>query len=147
MNNDELLKYYERQYGPFLHMAQNDKAIWMRYLIQGGTIFAPFEYDVRVGDGVTMPTGSTSQEIGIAFALTTKRIDAVCVNQNKVRIIEVKQRAGLSAIGQLLGYKELYEKSFAPPLECEMFLVTDELQPDMRPLLITNKIGFIEVGY
>ena len=64
-----------------------------------------------------------------------------------MRIIEVKQRAGLGAIGQLIGYKELFDKMPGPYSDSEMWLITDCLQPDMKTLLISNNINFVEVGY
>jgi hypothetical protein len=146
MTGDDLLKFYERLYGPFTHMAPGDKAIWLRYLIQGGAQFAPFTYDLRVGNGLDMgPNASTFQK-NAAHALTTKRIDALCHVAGNVRIIEVKQRAGLSAIGQLIGYRELYCQTINPAANCDMWLVTDSLQPDMRALLILNNIYLSEVG-
>ena len=145
--DDDLIKFYERTYGPFIHMFPNDKAIWMRYLMQGGSVFAPFTYDARVGQGVTMPVGSTSQALTIAFALTTKRIDALSFGSNQVRVFEVKPRAGLGAIGQLIGYRDLYLKTFGSDKNVEMHLITDKLQPDMVTVLTINNIQYTEVGY
>lgn len=144
--NDNLIRWYERQYGPFVHMSQLDKAIWLRYLMAGGSQFAPFIYDLRVGDGVKMPTGSTDFDIRAALALTTKRIDAIAFHANRVRIYEVKQRAGLSAIGQLVGYKTLHDLAFPSSSVSEMWLITDRLQPDMTTPLITAGINYVEVG-
>lgn len=146
MTNDELLKFYERQFGPFVHMGPADKAIWLRYLMQGGAQFAPFSYDVRVGEGVTLPPGSTVAIQNLAYALTTKRIDVVCKVGSITRIIEVKLRAGLGAIGQLIGYDELWHSTFGGNWETEKWLITDVLQPDMKPLLLSNDIHFFEVG-
>ena len=42
-------------------------------------------------------------------ALTQKRIDVVGWNGNRPTIIEVKVRAGLSALGQVLGYVALFK--------------------------------------
>jgi len=146
MADNPLLTHYERLYGPFVHMAPNDKAIWLRYLMMGGAQLAPFQYDVRVGTGVQMPSGSSPMELNIAHALTTKRIDALCHVDGKVRIIEVKQRAGLSAIGQLIGYGQLFVKTFPQSPPYELWLVTDQLQPDMSGVLIENNIHYVEVG-
>ena len=51
------------------------------------------------------------------------------------------------ALGQLLGYCELFRNGNQSVLDCEMYLVTDEVQPDMTGLLITNDIHLVEVGY
>lgn len=146
MTNDELLKFYERQYGPFVHMAVGDKAIWLRYLLQGGAQFAPFAYDLRVGDGVSMPSGTSQMTSGIAYALTTKRIDVLYFFNGTAVIVEVKNHAGLSAIGQLIGYRDLYVRDYPDQPRPQMLLVTDRLQPDMVHVLTENGINYVEVG-
>lgn len=143
---DPLIETYERRYGPFIHMAPLDKSVWVRYLMQGGAQFAPFTYDLRVGNGLKMPAGSDSITLRTAYALTTKRIDVLCFVDQRPRIIEVKQRAGLSAVGQLIGYRDLYNRQFPEQPIPEMFLVTDVLQPDMRPVLLESNISYYEVG-
>lgn len=140
------LRWIEQQFGPFVHMAPLDKAIWSRYLVQGGAQFAPYAYDVRVGDGVDMGPNASAMDRAAAYALTTKRIDAVAIVNGRPRIIEVKQRAGLGAIGQLKGYGLLYKQQFPSQPNPELFLVTDYLQPDMLPILNSEGINVIEVG-
>lgn len=141
-----LVELYERRFGPFIHMAPLDKSIWVRYLMQGGEQFAPFTYDVRVGDGLQMPNGTDALGLRIAYVLTTKRIDVLCYVNQRARIIEVKQRAGLSAIGQLIGYRDLYARQFPDQPIPEMLLITDVLQPDMKPILLQSNIQYYEVG-
>jgi len=146
MTDDQLIKFYERTYGPFVHMSELDKAIWLRYLMQGGTILAPFRYDVNVGDGVDMGPGANGFEVRTAYALTTKRIDVLALKGSTIVVIEVKQRAGLGAIGQLIGYRDLFMRQFPDRTIVEMLLVTDTLQPDMVHLLAQNNIQYYEVG-
>ena len=146
MRGDDLIKFYERQYGPFTHMAPGDKAIWVRYLMHGGNLFAPFAYDIRVGNGTQMPPGSTNRQLRTAYALSTKRIDVLCAVSGTMRIIEVKQRAGAGAVGQLITYRDLYLLDTANKYPVEMWLITDELQPDMSHVLTGNNIHCVEVG-
>ena len=147
LKGDDLVRFYERLCGPFIHMAQGDKAIWVRYLMSGGSAWAPFTYDVRVGNGVEMPSGSLPLSVKAAFALTTKRIDAVNFGREKIRIIEVKLRAGASAVGQLITYRDLFVRTYPNTPPIEMWLITDQLQPDMISVLIETGINYIEVGY
>lgn len=146
IQNTATLEWYERLYGPFVHMSQEEKAIWIRWLQQGGSQFAPFIYDLRVGDGLKMPIGSSSFAINAAYALTTKRIDALYIQGNMTVIVEVKRRAGLSAVGQLIGYRDLISKTPGVTSQLEMLLVTDTLQPDMQTILRENAIHWNEVG-
>lgn len=146
MADDQLIKFYERTYGPFVHMSEPEKAIWLRYLMAGGTSLAPFEYDLRVGRGLDMGAAATGFEVRTAAALTTKRIDAIARSGSTIVIFEVKQRAGLGSIGQMIGYRDLYLQTFPTSTTVEMLLVTDQLQPDMVQLLIQNQIRYYEVG-
>lgn len=86
-----------------------------------------FDYNVRVGQG-TDP--GPTYEPGIrkmAIDNTKKRIDAVAYKGNQATLIEVKDRAQLSAVGQLVGYSHLY------PMDH-----TDEPVPLL--LLVTNRV-------
>ncbi len=136
----------EIKFGRFVHMSPLDKAIWAKWLLNGGDRFAPFEYDVRVGDGVEMPEDASETEIKLALALTTKRIDATSKFGGVSQIYEVKPRAGFSAIGQLVGYKTLYRAKFPTEKRISMILVTDRLQPDMIQPLAAARIAYIETG-
>lgn len=121
----------EARFGRFTHMGPNDKLIWTKFLLQGGHTLAPFEYDVRVGRGIALPADASDVEVRAAEALTTKRIDVVAFGNNRRHIIEVKIRAGLSAIGQLVGYQMLYRDKFDYFGDLDLWLITDILQPDL----------------
>lgn len=139
---EELTRTYERMYGPFIHMVPSEKYIWARWLASGGRVHAPFVYDLRVGDGLTMPATSSRFEINQAYALTTKRIDALYYDGELCVIIEVKRRAGASAVGQLLTYRELILRGPNPPPAVAMLLVCESLQPDLALVLDQHNIQY-----
>lgn len=142
----ETIENFEHLYGPFTRLAVRDKAIFYRYLLQGGYANAPFRFDVRVGSGIEMPASATPTELIIATALTTKRIDVLHESESETVIYEVKHYAGLSAVGQLLGYKILYaqDNPNTPPIR--LVLITDKIQPDMLNFLADHNIELHEVG-
>lgn len=142
--NSTLIQY-ERAYGPFTHMSMQEKAIWLRFLQAGGTQFRPFHYDVRVGDGLQMPPGSSGYDIRAARALTTKRIDVLYFDGPIAVIVEVKVRAGTTAVGELITYRDLYMKTPGFTGMTRMVLVTDELQPDMASVLDSLGIHYVIV--
>lgn len=146
MTDDDLRKTYERMYGPFTHMGPEDAAIWVRFLVRGGNIHAPFYYDLRVGDGVQMPPDASDRSLRIAAALTTKRIDVLWYEQLTPVICELKKYAGATAIGQLILYRQLFAYSFPNQPPARTVLITDRLQPDMITSLTENDIQYIEVG-
>lgn len=50
------------------------------------------------------------------------RIDAICRAYNNLYIVEVKQKLKMEALGQLLCYKEMWEKRY-PQVTNKIFLV------------------------
>jgi len=114
----------------FPRMSSEDTQIWKRFLSQFGENFSSFDYDFKVGDGVTPDLPIPEKFLNDFKELTKKRIDALGYNPSGVTIFEVKPRAGTSALGQLLTYKNLFVKSYpgvnviALVLVCE--LATDE---------------------
>jgi hypothetical protein len=142
MIGDATLRAYERAFGPFVHMSQQEKAIWLRWLQKGGTVYAPFQYDVRVGSGLQMPPGSTIYSVKAAYALTTKRIDVVFMQNGIPVITEVKVRAGTTAVGELITYRDLYIKGDPGTPTPALLLITDSLQPDIAHVLEENGISW-----
>jgi hypothetical protein len=90
------------------HMKAGEIEIWDRFLA-----LAPlgqgwdWHYDVKVGDGVHLGDYEQAWVKDMAKALTQRRIDALGTRGNQLAIVEVKERAGLGAVGQLLGYRRL----------------------------------------
>ncbi len=89
-----------------------------------------FEFNVRAGQGID-PGPSYSDADRAQFKLNTKkRIDAVAYRGNSVTIIEVKDRAGTTALGEILSYETLYALDHGgTPIR--LLLVTNVLQADM----------------
>ncbi|MEM4413213.1 MAG: hypothetical protein QXD59_02945 [Candidatus Caldarchaeum sp.] len=125
----------EIRYGPFTHLMPREVPIWRGWLLGEGAKYAPYDYDVMVGEGIELPPETTDFERRIAQILTSKRIDAVSRLPGTVHIFEVKPRAGLAAIGQVLGYVALYREKFGRNRKVQPWIITDEFQPDVKPLL------------
>lgn len=136
----------EKQFGRFVHMSPQDKYIWAKALLDGWIKYAPFSYDVRVGDGVPVPESASRLEKLLAYQLGAKRIDVVAKPNGETWLIEVKPRAGLSAIGQLIGYRVLYAAEHPDETTIRTWLVTDQLQNDMIKPLEAAEIEVYEVG-
>jgi len=145
MTTPDLAATYERIYGPYTHMGPGDKAIWSAYLMAGAAQFAPFTYDLRVGNGADIGANPDRLTQSIAAALTRKRIDVLYFVDGVPVIVEVKQRAGPSAVGQLLSYQKLFMQDNPTLPKPRLVLVTDVLQPDMIATLIEYEISYYEV--
>ena len=119
----------------YAHMKVDEAAIWERFLVQLPWRVLAIEYDLRLGDGVLMPLETPEWVRKMAWALSTKRVDAMIETRNEFIIVEVKGRAGLSAVGQLLGYLSLFTRQYKPQKRVKLVLVCEEIAPDVAPVL------------
>lgn len=113
-------------------MAPADIPLWEAFLRQYGANYDRFVYDTQVGEGTPPPPDIPEFAKKDWQDLTKKRIDAIGFKSTAVEIFEVKPRAGLTALGQLLGYKQLYTQSFPISGPITISLITSMLTPDER---------------
>jgi hypothetical protein len=130
----------------FLHMLPAESQLWSAWLSRYGQGWKNYRYDVHVGEGITVGPEYDIMTQGLAKALTQKRIDVVAERGNKVWIFEIKVQAALSALGQLLGYKTLYEKTQKDVREIRLAVVTDQVLPDDRYTFEAHGIKVYEMG-
>ena len=103
-------------------------AAWLR---QHEAEYDRFDYNVRIGAGVD-PGPSWSDDIRrMAVANSQLRIDAIAWNGNSPTLIEVKDEAGPTAIGQLLSYDAVWQADNPGTPTPALILVTDHLQANM----------------
>jgi len=114
----------------FPHMLPAESALWLGFLRKFGSGWTNFQYDVHVGEGITLGPDYDVMTQGLAKALTQKRIDALGWRQGVPWIFEVKVQAALSALGQVMGYRALYVKTFRWEGDVRLAIVTDMVMPD-----------------
>jgi len=117
------------------HMKPGEVELWDKFLERMPWTARRIAYDVRLGEGATLPEETPDWVKRMAWAVSTKRVDAIVETPDALYIVEVKERASLSAIGQLLGYLVLYVKQFRPASMMRLALVCRHLAPDMGPIL------------
>lgn len=90
------------------HLIGEDSNVWQRFVSKYPYRFDTVDYDIHVGKGVD--TGPISDETSKLYwaNLTKKRIDIIGYKDKFITIIEVKKRATLFTLGQVLGYRFLY---------------------------------------
>ncbi|GAI83619.1 unnamed protein product, partial [marine sediment metagenome] len=60
-----------------------------------------------------------------------KRVDVVGETASTIVIFEVKPRAGMGAMGQLLNYRALYLREVRPAKPLRMMVVCERVEPDV----------------
>lgn len=128
------------------HLMVSDIRIWEHYLETVNHGFSSFEYDVHVGEGLLVDTEWEPEIKRMAVALSEKRIDVVGWKGEIPVIIEVKPAASMSAIGQVLSYRELYIERFGKSISPLLMIVTDRELPDTKFLCNRFGIRLVAVG-
>ena len=94
------------------HMMAEDTAVWTKFLESEVVEIRRVWYDMRVGMSVLRMEGPQTQESRIAAGLTRKRIDVIASVGNDFWVIEVKPRANMYAVGQVLVYTRLFSQEY-----------------------------------
>lgn len=119
----------------FPHLKPEEKAILERYLRKYGPSDG-WVIDYRFpAEDLTVPANLTDSEKTMLVALKQKRAEAVRESPTETVIVEVKPRVNYAALGQLLGYRELYLRLVKPGAHVRLVLVAEEDDPMIRPVL------------
>ena len=109
----------------YKHMSPYECYLFDYFLREHGAEYDNFNFDIHVGQGMPPPEHLDPKYRALSVLLTQKRIDAVGFRGNQVFIFEVKPNAALSALGQLIAYRDLYTRQFSPPLPPNLAVITD----------------------
>lgn len=137
--------YLYKKLGKYPGMCPEDVVIWERFLEKCPDYYNSVDYNVRVGDGQKSLPGLPPEIERDQKMLTQKRIDVVGYNFGQIDIIEVKPKAGATAIGQVEMYEHLFKESFKPKEEIYKKILTDILIPDIDKYCKSKKIEIIVV--
>lgn len=114
----------------FTHLLEPDAILLAAYFEADPGKYDSADFDVRVGLGRDPGPAFDSAMRQMALALSQRRIDCIGFRSNRIDIIEVTLSAGLTALGQMLAYPQLYQETFNPTLPLVSVLVTYELEAD-----------------
>ncbi len=126
--------------GRYPHMREVELPLWNRFLDLYGKLFEGFEYDVRVGPASGAAAGFDAQTQAVFHDLSRVRIDAVGYRVGEVWLLEVMPYAGMSALGKLLSYAELFFVDRAPVEPIRLGVVTDRFSPAMGEVFRAEEV-------
>lgn len=116
------------------HMSPGEEALWDRFLAWTPQKFLSLTYDVHLGDSAPLDPSWEPWLVSLVLATSRKRVDVIGETKSEVIIYEVKERAGMNALGQLLCYEALYKEEHHPTKPVRKVVVTDRLPPNMAAL-------------
>lgn len=123
-------RYGYQKMASYPRLRPEDQLVWERFLDLNPNKDWKVDYDVKVGMGRTPLEDLPEQFKKDWKDLTRKRIDVVAWAPNAVYIIEIKPRAGLSAVGQVLGYVGLWEDLHNQGRKIVPMILCFECDPD-----------------
>lgn len=127
------------------NMKRDEAAMWSRFLSKFPNEYDFVAYNVKVGEGAEIPAG-TQPEIANDFKqLTQHKIDVVGFKSNQIDIIELKPYAGTRAVGQVIGYRELFIEHIDKSAQPNLVIVTDTLRPDTKLIAEKQNIKVIVI--
>lgn len=133
------LKYPYEKRSKYIHLLPSDSQIWTRFINEYPDFFTEIEYDVHVGEGIPTNPEWPDYIADMAKSLTQRRIDVVGYKKESIWIVEIKQDPGVSLIGQILGYIELYKRDYKPQLPLIPCAIVNSYDRDLQFLL--NQFG------
>jgi len=142
----EPTKYPPVKQRKYAHMMPEDVRIWERFLDRNPIPGAMVAYDVHLGSTPTPSPDAPQYLKKHIAAVYPKKADLVIYLHTETLVTEVKPFAGLTSLGQALGYRHLFAQDypFAPqPVPC---ILTDTAQPDMPSLCHKLGITLIQLG-
>lgn len=126
----------------YTHMVEEEVEIWERFMEKFPDRFETVDYDFRVGEGAPVPAGAAESHARMITMLSQKRIDALTWVDNQPTIIEIKRRVGLSTVGQVIGYKTLFEMNLTNLKKPEVLIVCETISVDDRKVIEVAGIPF-----
>lgn len=109
-------------------MGPQDSAVWAQILTLGLMPAERLDYDTRLAGALAEEVETDHPHFPMWLTLLQKRVDVVAWRKGIPWLVEVKPQAGFAALGQALGYCDLWEreKGTQPkPVPCVCCAVCD----------------------
>lgn len=135
---------YEERY-KYPHLIGEDNEVWSRFIKAYPDRFETVDYDIKVGEGAKVFTTTDEKSRKYWAMLTKKRIDVIGYKGNFVTLIEVKKRAGLYTLGQILGYRFLYHRDNPEMILSPVLVICSSIDIDTADVLKHYGITYIVV--
>ena len=121
-------------------MLPPEQAIWRAWIKVHGAEYDEVWYNVRVGPGIKVDASWPANEQKMAKALTKARIDVVLRHDDQYTIVEVKQRAGLGAVGQVEGYQVHWQAENPTLPRATLRILTDAMSTSLPAVAVAKEI-------
>ena len=119
-----------------------ETALFKAWLVEKGRAYDGFATNVRLGKGEDPGPSYPDYARRFAVLTTQKRADLVAERAGRVTIFEIKVQANLSEVGQLIGYRFLWQQEFPTIPVDELRLIAHHLTADTIAVLLHAGIAY-----
>lgn len=123
-----------RRFPKYPHLLPGDVKLWELFLDANHPDILTVVYDVHLGPGTEIPTNLPDNIKRMATAITQYRVDVIVSTKTTIHPVEIKPQAGLTALGQALGYTYMYKLERSPDLPVQATVLTNFLKPGLATL-------------
>lgn len=113
-------------------MTAEESAVGRRWIEEHANDYDSAEFNVRLGQGMQLEGEWDESTRRFAALATAKRADIIARRGNAVTIVEVKVRVGLGALGQLIGYRDLWLAQNPQTTVEELIAAAVTAEPDVQ---------------
>lgn len=115
-------------------MPYGDWLVWQEWRSTGLAGALGMYFNVGLGEGGSIPSGTPEHLAAMWRYTTQKRADVVVVFADSVALVELRANASSSAVGRLLQYGMLWAQDPVVPGTVRLVLVTDHEDAELRAL-------------
>ena len=112
-----------------------ESEITRAWLHRHGPEYDEILFNVRLGEGVQLEEEYSAEIVRMAKLITTKRADIVARVDGQVDLVEVKIRVAFPVIGQLLGYRGLWNRDHPEAPVRRLLAIGRAVVPDMAAII------------
>lgn len=119
----------------------NESAVAQQWLQKHADAYDDVQFSVRLGSTVDRQPGWTEITWRQAQILSQKRADMIATHGNEITIIEIKLRLSLAALGQLLGYKILWQVEHPETTAVHLWAIANSALVDAADILLAHDVS------
>ena len=110
-----------------------ESAVMREWIFRHGAEYDSIEFNVRLGKGAELGPEFDEPTRRLAFQVSPRRADAICTIRRSITIVEAKVNVSLGALGQLIGYRELWLADHPETVDVKLVAIGRRLMNDAEP--------------
>lgn len=138
-------KYKYEKLSWFPDLSQIEARIWERFIEQFPDMYDSVDYCFHLGTIPEHVLAHPEHSMRLEAPLYQYEIDVVGYKGDQVDIIELKHWATMRALGQVNGYRHLWQRDIDPTSNPKAVVITDLLTPDMDHLAFQADVQLVVV--